>query len=60
LPRRGEPCRRLGKKRQPARREHGLGIDALAGFVAHEPLRRVHQSVFAVLALGSESVDPRL
>jgi polynucleotide kinase-phosphatase len=52
--------RHLGKKRQLAQREHGLGLDALAGFVAHEPLWRVHQSVFAVLALESEPVDPRL
>jgi hypothetical protein len=52
--------RHLGKKRQLALREHGLGLDALAGFVAHEPLWRVHQAVFAVLALESEPVDPRL
>ena len=52
--------RHLGKKRQLARREHGLGLDALAGFVGHEPLWRVHQAVFAVLALESEPVDPRL
>jgi len=52
--------RRLGKKRQLALREHGLGLDALTSFVAHEPLWKVHQSVFAVLALESEPVDPRL
>ena len=52
--------RHLGKKRQLALREHGLGLDALAGFVTHEPLWRVHQAVFAVLALESEPVDPRL
>lgn len=52
--------RHLGKKRQLAQREHGLGMDALAFFVAHEPLWRIHQSVFAVLALESEPVDPRL
>lgn len=50
----------LGKKRQLAQREHGLGIEALSAFVGHEPLWRVHQSVFAVLALESEPVDPRL
>ena len=50
----------LGKKRQLAQREHGLGIEALTAFVGHEPLWRVHQSVFAVLALESEPVDPRL
>jgi polynucleotide kinase-phosphatase len=52
--------RHLGKKRQLAQREHGLGLDALTGFVNHEPLWRVHQAVFAVLALESEPVDPRL
>jgi len=52
--------RHLGKKRHLAQREHGLGLDALAALVAHEPLWKVHQSVFAVLALESEPVDPRL
>jgi hypothetical protein len=35
-------------------------LDALAGFVAEDPLWQVHQRVFAVLALESEPVDPRL
>ena len=52
--------RQLGTKRRLAQREHGLGLDALAAFVAGEPLWRVHQSAFAVLALESEPVDPRL
>ena len=52
--------RHLGKKRQLAAREHGLGLDAIAGFVAGDPLWKVHQAVFAVLALESEPVDPRL
>ncbi|WP_167002497.1 polynucleotide kinase-phosphatase [Mumia sp. ZJ430] len=52
--------RHLGKKRQLALREHGLGLDALTGFVDRDPLWRVHQAVFAVLALESEPVDPRL
>jgi hypothetical protein len=52
--------RHLGKKRQLAQREHGLGLEALAAFVGHEPLWKVHQAVFAVLALESEPVDPRL
>lgn len=52
--------RHLGKKRQLAMREHGLGLEALTAFVDHEPLWKVHQSVFAVLALESEPVDPRL
>lgn len=52
--------RNLGKKRQLAQREHGLGLEALTAFVNDEPLWRVHQLVFAVLALESEPVDPRL
>lgn len=52
--------RHLGKKRQLAQREHGLGIEALTTFVDHGPLWKVHQAVFAVLALESEPVDPRL
>lgn len=41
-------------------REFALGVEALERFVRGEPLRRVHESVFAVLALESEPVDPRL
>ena len=52
--------RHLGKKRQLAQREHGLGLEALTAFVDQEPLWKVHQSVFAVLALESVPVDPRL
>ena len=52
--------RHLGRKRHLAQREHGLGLDALAAFVDHEPLWKTHQAVFAVLALESEPVDPRL
>lgn len=52
--------RNLGKKRHLARREHGLGLDALTGFVEGAPLWKVHQAVFAILALESEPVDPRL
>lgn len=52
--------RHLGKKRSLASREHGLGLDALVGFVEHRPLWQVHQSVFGVLALESDPVDPRL
>jgi len=37
-----------------------LGLEALDRFVAREPLRRVHECVFAVHALESEPVDPRL
>ena len=43
-----------------AMREFLLGQEALKRFIAREPLRRVHEAVFAVLALESEPVDPRL
>jgi len=52
--------RGLGSKRSLAVREFALGVEALERFVRHEPLRRVHECVFAVLALESEPVDPRL
>lgn len=52
--------RGLGAKRSLALREFALGIEALERFVKHEPLRRVHECVFGVLALESEPVDPRL
>jgi protein phosphatase len=52
--------RSLGRKRSLAVREFGLGIEALERFVRREPLYRVHECVFAVLALESEPVDPRL
>jgi hypothetical protein len=37
-----------------------LGVEGLERFVRREPLRRVHECVFGVLALESEPVDPRL
>jgi protein phosphatase len=43
-----------------ALREFALGIEGLERFAAGEPLRRVHECVFGVLALESEPVDPRL
>ncbi|NEA29437.1 polynucleotide kinase-phosphatase [Actinomadura bangladeshensis] len=52
--------RSLGRKRSLAMREHALGAEALARLAGGEPLWRVHQAVFAVLALESEPVDPRL
>ena len=52
--------RGLGVKRALASREFALGIEGLERFVRREPLRRVHECVFAVLALESEPVDPRL
>jgi protein phosphatase len=53
-------ARGLGRKRSLAIREFALGIEALERFVRGEPLRRVHECVFGVLALESEPVDPRL
>ena len=52
--------RSLGRKRSMASREFALGVEALERFVRGEPLYRVHECVFAVLALESEPVDPRL
>jgi protein phosphatase len=52
--------RGLGRKRSLALGEFALGIEGLERFVRKEPLRRVHECVFAVLALESEPVDPRL
>ncbi len=52
--------RGLGHKRSLAVREFCLGIEALERFVNNEPLYRVHECVFGVLALESEPVDPRL
>lgn len=52
--------RGLGRKRGLALREFALGVEALERFVRREPLRRVHECVFGVLALESEPVDPRL
>jgi protein phosphatase len=52
--------RGLARKRSLAQREFALGVEALERFVRKEPLRRVHECVFGVLALESEPVDPRL
>jgi protein phosphatase len=52
--------RGLGAKRSLALREFALGVESLERFVKREPLRRVHECVFGVLALESEPVDPRL
>jgi protein phosphatase len=52
--------RGVSAKRSLALREFALGIEALERFVQREPLRRVHECVFGVLALESEPVDPRL
>jgi protein phosphatase len=53
-------ARNVGAKRSLASREFAVGIEALERFVRKEPLRRVHECAFGVLALESESVDPRL
>ncbi len=52
--------RSLGHKRSLALREYALGLEGLDRLVRGEPLWRVHECVFAVLALESEPVDPRL
>ena len=52
--------RGLGHKRSLAEREYALGLEALDRVARGEPLWRVHECVFAVLALESEPVDPRL
>ncbi len=52
--------RNLGPKRSLALREYALGLEAVERLAAGEPLWRVHEVVFAVLALESEPVDPRL
>ncbi len=52
--------RALSHKRSLALREYALGLEALDRAARGEPLWRVHECVFAVLALESEPVDPRL
>ena len=53
--------RGLGAKRSLALREFALGVEGLERHAnRREPLRRVHECAFAVLALESEPVDPRL
>jgi protein phosphatase len=52
--------RNVGAKRSLASREYALGLEALDRLTGGEPLWRVHECVFAVLALESEPVDPRL
>jgi protein phosphatase len=52
--------RALGHKRSLAAREYALGIESLERVTRGEPPWRIHEPVFAVLALESEPVDPRL
>ena len=50
----------LSAKRSLALREFALRVEGLERFAPREPLRRVHECVFGVLALESEPVDPGL
>ncbi|MGV9228981.1 polynucleotide kinase-phosphatase [Streptomyces nigra] len=50
----------LNHKRSLALREFALGVEGLDRLAGGEPLWRVHEAVFGVLALESEPVDPRL
>ncbi|RUQ96785.1 polynucleotide kinase-phosphatase [Labedella endophytica] len=52
--------RDTGRKRSLAVREYALGLEALRRLVEREPLWRRHEAVFAVLALESDPLDPRL
>lgn len=52
--------RSLSRKRSLALKEFSLGLEALERFAAEEPLYRVHECVFAILALESEPVDAAL
>lgn len=52
--------RGVGRKRSLAMREFALGVEGVERFVRKEPLRRVHECVFGVLAMETEAVDPRL
>ncbi len=52
--------RGVSHKRSMALREYALGLEALDRVANGEPLWRIHQAVFAVLAMESEPVDPRL
>jgi protein phosphatase len=52
--------RRLERKRKLALDEYALGLEALERFVKGASLDKVHECVFAVLALETEPLDPRL
>jgi len=52
--------RGVSAKRSLALNEFALGVEGLERFVRNEPLRRVHECAFGILALESEPVDPRL
>ena len=52
--------RSLDRKRRLALKELSLGMESLYRFVKNDPLYRVHECAFGVLAFESEPVDPRL
>lgn len=52
--------RSLSRKRMLALKEFSLGMESLSRFVRNEPLYKVHECSFGVLAFESEPVDPRL
>ncbi len=52
--------RSLSRKRALALKEFALGMESLSRFVKNEPLYKIHECTFGVLALESEPVDPRL
>jgi len=52
--------RDTGRKRSLAAREYALGLEAVRRAAAGEPLWRIHEAVFGVLALESDPIDPRL
>ena len=49
----------VNRKGSLALREVAFGVEGLKRFIRKEPLRRIHESVFGVLALESEDVAPR-
>lgn len=52
--------RGLSAKRSLALRELALGVEGLERSVKGEPLRRIHECIFGVLALESEPIGSRL
>ena len=52
--------RSLNRKRELALKEFALGYESLTRFINREPLNRIHECVFGVIALESEPTDPRL
>ena len=51
--------RNPGHKRSLAAREYALDVESLERATRREPLWRIHEPVFAVLAHESEPIDPR-